>query len=80
MSMFNYDPTKDGVITAIRIYYGKNRTSMADLAFCFGGKVTIEWTNIAHRETYQKGINGYTFIFDEREKNNFDSFVKSRKV
>jgi len=72
----NYEPTKHGAVTAIKIYYKEDRTPMADLAFCFGGKTTIEWTNVEQRNAYKKGINGYTFIFDERVKNDFDSFVK----
>lgn len=80
MSMFKYEPSKDGAITAIRIYYMNDRTPMADLAFAFGGMATIEWTNVVQRESYKSGINGYTYVFDEREKSNFNSFVKQKSA
>ncbi len=78
MTAKTYEPSKDGAITAIRIFYENDRTSMAELAFAFGGTVVIEWTNVDQRNTYKKGINGYTFVFDEREKGDFNSFVKQK--
>jgi hypothetical protein len=75
---FIYEPSKDGAVTAIRIYYKNDRTPMADLAFAFGGMVTIEWTNPAQRDIFKIGMNGYTLIFDEREKADFISFVLSK--
>ena len=74
----SYDPTKNGAVTAIRIFYGEDRTPMAELAFAFGGTATIEWTNVEMRKKYIEGINGYTFFFDERDKASFLSFVKKR--
>jgi hypothetical protein len=76
---FSYEPSKNGVVTAIKIYYADdNSTPMADLAFLFGGKETIQWTNVVQKEEYAKGINGYTFIFDERINGDFQSFVITR--
>jgi hypothetical protein len=74
----NYEPSKDGAVTAIRIYYKNDRIPMADLAFAYGGMVTIEWTNPIQRETFKSGMNGYTLIYDEREKADFMSFVLSK--
>ena len=74
--MKDYSPEKHGIVTAIRLFYEKDRQSMAELVFCFGGTDIIEWTNISQREKYSKGINGYTFFFDERQIGNFESFKK----
>ena len=82
----SYDPARDGAVVAVRIYYGGDVcfTPMAELAFAFGGTVTFEWTNVNLREYYSKGINGYTFIFDERLNRNgvtlqFSDFVKRKE-
>lgn len=62
-----YNVNEQGVITAIRIFYKEDGvTPMAELVFALGGSVTIEWTNAKIRKEYEKGINGYTFFFDER--------------
>lgn len=67
-----YDPTREGIVVAIRIYYAENRfTPMADLAFAFGGKATIEWDVPMEREVYKSGINAYTLYYDERPKREF---------
>ena len=71
-----YDPSKQGCITAIRIYNDDSNNSMAELAFAFGGTTTIDWCNTRHRDVYAIGINGYTFIFDERPRVSFDKLVK----
>lgn len=71
-----YDPSKQGCITAIRIYNDDNNNSMAELTFAFGGTTRIDWCNIRHREVYSIGINGYTFIFDERPRMSFDKLAK----
>ena len=73
IKMENYTPEKHGIVTAIRLFYENDRQPMAELAFCFGGTDIIEWTNISQREKYSKGINGYTFFFDERQGNDFES-------
>ena len=77
MDRFNYNPQEQGAITAIRIYYAEdNITPMAQFAFAYGETATIEWTNPVHRNSYANGINGYTLIFDEREKADFQNFVR----
>ena len=71
-----YNPTIHGAVVAIRIYFMDDRNPMADLAFAFGGTVTIEWTNVTQREKYSKGITGYTLIYDLRPKDSFSAWVK----
>lgn len=80
MSKRKYEPYIDGVVMAIRIYYSTTGEIMADLVFSYGGKETIEWTNVAQREHFNSGINGYTLYYDEREKVNFSSFAKQVKA
>lgn len=79
MPQWEYDPEKHGIVTAIRIYeeYPNSQNVKADLALYFGGLVTIDWLNPEHRERYKKGINGYTYIYDERLRPYFDEFVRS---
>lgn len=55
-------------VLAIRIYYGLNHTPMADLRMVDGVVETIQWTDTKQRKEFEKGINGYTLIYDEREK------------
>lgn len=75
-----YDPAKDGIITAVKIQETAMKTPIATLAFAFHDElVTIEWNNAKEREIYCKGINGYTVFFDERKavkENTFESFLK----
>ncbi|WP_206459398.1 hypothetical protein [Anaerovorax sp. IOR16] len=56
---------------AIRIYHDSTKTSMADIKMNDGVVEHIEWTNIKQREQFMKYINGYTLIYDEREKVSF---------
>lgn len=77
MENFNYSPEKNGAVVAIRIFYSHDRQPMAQLAFAFGGTATINWTCPAERERFAEGINGYTFIYDERAKPDFSSLVKN---
>lgn len=74
-----YNPAVDGGITAIRIR-GFN-PPMALLAFANGGTVSIEWTDIEERQKYAPGINGYTYIYDERIQDlgmSFEQFVRQK--
>lgn len=81
MEMMNYNPTKDGAVVAIRIYEKEDATPLAELAFAFGGSTVIEWTNVTHRNRFKSGINGYTFIFDERvNPRRFEDFLKPKMV
>ena len=78
MEKRKYDMARDGIVNAVRIYYknGHGPTPYADLAFAYGGMVTIQWTNVEQRTEYMQGINGYTLFYDEREKAGFDMFIK----
>ena len=58
-------------VIAIRIYYGLNYTPMADLRFADGVIETIQWTDVDARKEFTPYINGYTLIYDEREKRNW---------
>ena len=71
-----YDVSRDGVISAVRIYYKNGSTPYADLALAYGSMVTIQWTSVEQRREYMSGINGYTLFYDEREKAEFDTFIK----
>lgn len=74
-----YDPLRDGAVVAIKIY--GIPTPRAILAFAFGGTVDVEWNIVSEREKYEKGINSYTYVFDERPAEigrTFDSFVKNK--
>lgn len=77
--IFEYDPHKQGAITAIRIFEDEKEIApMAELAFAFGGTAIIHYNNPRERYVYEIGINAYTVIFDERTKdyNSFNNFVK----
>lgn len=74
-----YDPLRDWAVAAIKIY-GMTPTR-AILAFAFGGTVDVEWNIVSEREKYAKGINSYTYVFDERPAEigrTFESFVKNK--
>lgn len=45
MTNYNYEPTKDGNITAIRIYYEEDGDMLpvADLTFVKRKSITIRW-------------------------------------
>lgn len=70
-----YDVRKQGAVVAIRIYFEGDRNPMADLILAFGEKVTINWVNPVQREEYASGINGYTLIYDERNKRPFEDWM-----
>lgn len=63
-----YNPAVHGVITAIEIQPtdDPNKPS-AMLAFAFGGKVVVDWTEEGVKE-YLPGINGYTMFYDLRAR------------
>jgi hypothetical protein len=75
-----YYPPRDGAVVAIRIFYAEGTfTPMAELAFAFGGKVTVRWDMPLEREVYAPGINAYTVIYDERPKRpDFNDWVKQK--
>lgn len=76
---FNYKPAKHGAVTAIRIYFADERTPMAELKFAYTSDQypdkteTICWVQPEHREAFSAGINGYTLIYDERDKAPFEN-------
>lgn len=63
-------------VIAIRIYLGgyTNTVPMADLKMVDGVTETIEWTNIKQRKQFERGINGYTLIYDERPKREWNEW------
>lgn len=74
-----YNPLKDGVVVAIRIYGTKSPRAV--LAFAFGGIADIEWDVVSERVKYEKGINAYTYVFDERPSKigrTFESFIREK--
>ena len=65
-----YNPTVHGVITAIEIQPTNNPVKpSAMLAFAFGGKVVVDWTEEGVKD-YLPGINGYTMFYDLRARRN----------
>ena len=79
--MESYNPREYGAVVAIRIFYDYDNfgyTPMAELAFAFGGTEIIPWDEPAERERFSAGINGYTYIYDERPKRQFADWVTRR--
>ena len=62
------------IINAVRIYYDKNGTPMADLKSMDGVCVTIQWTDVRQRERFMPYITGYTLIYDERPKREWEQW------
>lgn len=60
---------------AIRIYLGGETGTMpmADIKTTNGTIQTIEWCSVIQREQFY--INGYTLIYDERPKRNWDEWI-----
>lgn len=73
-----YDPEIYGAVVAIHIWLKDGYQPMADLAFAFGGMETIEWDNIDKRAKYQRGINAYTIMYDDRTKLPFEAHIRER--
>lgn len=76
VSYSDYDPEIYGAVVAIHIWLKNGYQPMADLAFAFGGMKTIEWDNIDARAKYQRGINAYTIMYDDRTKLPFEAHVR----
>jgi hypothetical protein len=62
-------------VMAIRIYYGLNYTPMADLRMTDGVIEHIQWTDAKARKEFEPMINGYTLIYDEREKREWKDWL-----
>ena len=70
-----YNVQRDGAVLAVRIYFKEDRNPMADLILANNHKkVTIDWVNVDQRKEYEAGINGYTLIYDERDKRPFEEW------
>lgn len=74
-----YDPAYDGAVTAVRIYNKDGYNPTADLAFAFGGMITIEWDRCDLREIFMPGINAYTLMYDTRCVRPFTDWVKPKE-
>lgn len=74
-----YDPAYDGAVTAVRIYNKDGYKPTADLAFAFGGMITIEWDRCDLREIFMPGINAYTLMYDTRCVRPFTDWVKPKE-
>lgn len=75
-----YDPQRDGMVEAIKIY-NNGISPIAILTFTYGGSAEIKWDIATEREKYAAGINAYTLIYDERAVEygrTFESFIKER--
>lgn len=63
-------------VLAIRIYYDPiYMTPMADLRMNDGVIEHICWVNIKERKQFDPGINGYTLIYDERPKCQWNEWI-----
>ena len=62
-------------VVAARIYYSHNFTPMADLRFNDGVVETIRWTDVEQRKAFESYLNGYTLIYDEREKKPWNEWL-----
>ena len=62
-------------VIAVRIYYGLNCTPMADLRMSDGVVETIRWTDIKERKKFIPLITGYTLIYDERPKRDWEEWL-----
>lgn len=60
---------------AVRIYFAGAMTPFADLIMSDGVVETIQWTDVKEREAFAKTINGYTLIYDEREKREWKEWL-----
>ena len=50
----------------------------AELVFISGESIVIDWNNTVEREKHLHMINGYTLIYDRREKKQFDTWKKKQ--
>lgn len=63
-------------VLAIRIYLDQiNMTPMADLRMNDGVVEHICWVDVKQRKEFEPGINGYTIIYDERPKRQWDAWL-----
>lgn len=50
----------------------------AEFVFQEGDSIVVAWNNIPEREKHLHMINGYTLIYDRREKRAFDEWKKKQ--
>lgn len=62
-------------VLAIRIYNDLNCTPMADLRMNDGVVEHIQWNDVKARKEFIPLINGYTLIYDEREKRKWEEWL-----
>ncbi len=60
---------------AVRIYFDVNATPMADIRMNDGVVEHITWTDVRQRKQFQDAINGYTLIYDERPKRDWNEWL-----
>jgi hypothetical protein len=63
------------MVKAIRIYFNENThgaTPLADLKMTDGVVETIGWADSKQRKKFMPYITGYTLIYDERPKADWD--------
>ena len=61
-------------VIAIRIYFNDLCTPMADLKMNDGVVEHIEWANVRDRKKFIPMITGYTLIYDERHKRDWNEW------
>lgn len=62
-------------VIAIRIYLGLNNTPYADLRMSDGVVEHIQWNDTRQRKAFASLITGYTLIYDERPKREWQDWL-----
>ena len=76
-AMNNLRNSDKRVAVAMEIREGKKLGVIeAELVFAEGDSIVVVWNNIAEREKHLHMINGYTLIYDRREKRQFEDWKK----
>ena len=65
------------LVLAIRIYYGEfaGTVPFADLIMSDGVCETIVWTDVKQRKQFAEKITGYTLVYDERPKRDWNEWI-----
>ena len=76
-TMNNLRNSDKRVAVAMEIREGKKLGVIeAELVFAEGDSIVVAWNNISEREKHLHMINGYTLIYDRREKRQFEEWKK----
>ena len=76
-TMNNLRNSDKRVAVAMEIREGKKLGVIeAELVFAEGDSLVVVWNNITEREKHLHMINGYTLIYDRREKRQFEDWKK----